>query len=279
VDCHHRRPTYRGRRRRRPRRCVDCVDERSQLHPVGRVARRYRRHGNTPSRSESTNRHRGRDLLVGWRIILADKTFRLLFANTVLVNSLILAPAPLLAAVMLGPLGFAPWQYALAFALPCVGGIGGSRLAHPLVARFGQHAVLRTSDALRACWSVGLAAVSSGVPGFALVIVVQFGLVTCAGIFNPVLATCLLEHLPATHAARALSAWSTTTKACVAVLTGLWGGPAEMTGPRIAVAVAGLLLLATPLLLPRQLHRNVALTADRLVCESPPHREPVTPPQ
>lgn len=229
-----------------------------------------------PSRSESAHRHRGRDLLDGWRIILAHKTFRLLLANTVLVNSLILAPAPLLAALMLGPLGFAPWQYALAFALPCVGGVVGARLASPLVARFGQHAVLRSSGALRACWSVGLAAVSSGVPGLALVIVVQFGLVTCAGIFNPVLASYRLEHLPATHAARALSAWSTTTKACVAVLTGLWGGLAEMTGPRIAVAVAGLLLLATPLLLPRQLHRNAALTVDRLVSS---HKEPVTPPQ
>ena len=43
---------------------------------------------------------------------------------------------------MLGQLGFAPWQYGLAFAAPCVGGLIGSRLARRLVARFGQHRVL-----------------------------------------------------------------------------------------------------------------------------------------
>ena len=51
------------------------------------------------------------------------------FLNTVLVNGLILATAPLLAVLMLGPLGFAPWQYGLAFGAPCVGGLLGARLA------------------------------------------------------------------------------------------------------------------------------------------------------
>ena len=35
----------------------------------------------------------------------------------------------LLAVLMLGRLGFKPWQYGLAFAAPCVGGLIGSRLA------------------------------------------------------------------------------------------------------------------------------------------------------
>ena len=67
-----------------------------------------------------------------------------------LVNGLIMATAPLLAVLMLGELGFAPWQYGLAFAAPCVGGLLGSRLARRLVARFGQHRVLRVRrDAAR----------------------------------------------------------------------------------------------------------------------------------
>jgi len=43
-----------------------------------------------------------------------------------------MATAPLLAVLMLGRLGFAPWQYGLAFAAPCVGGLIGSRLARRL---------------------------------------------------------------------------------------------------------------------------------------------------
>jgi MFS family permease len=46
---------------------------------------------------------------------------------------------------------------------------------------------------LRACWSVGLAFVFSGSGGLALVIAVQFGLVTCMGVFNPVLAAYRLD--------------------------------------------------------------------------------------
>ena len=67
-----------------------------------------------------------------------------------LVNGLIMATEPLLAVLMLGRLGFAPWQYGLAFAAPCVGGLIGSRLARRLVARFGQHRVMLTAGALRA---------------------------------------------------------------------------------------------------------------------------------
>lgn len=130
---------------------------------------------------------------------------------------------------MLGPLGFAPWQYGLAFALPCLGGIVGSRLARPLVARFGQSAVMRATGALRAIWPLGLAAVEPGMAGLALVIFVQLGLVTCCGIFNPVMATYRLEQLPIAHAARALSAWTISTKIMVAALTGLWAGIAALT--------------------------------------------------
>jgi hypothetical protein len=37
-------------------------------------------------------------------------------------------------------------------------------------------------------------------------------------------------------------------------MTALWGVLATLTSPRIAIAVAGILLLATPLLLPRREH-------------------------
>jgi MFS family permease len=201
-----------------------------------------------------TSAPRPRDLLDGWRHILGHPVLRPLFANTVLVNGLILATSPLLAVLMLGRLGFAPWQYGLAFAAPCVGGLVGSRLARPLAARYGRHRVLLAAGTLRACWSVGLAFVRPGVPGLVLVIVLQFGLVTCMGLFTPLFATYRLDRTASDRVARTLSAWSVSSKLTIAGLTALWGLLAGLAGPRAAIAAAGVLLLATPLLLPRHDH-------------------------
>ncbi|MFF7189109.1 MFS transporter [Streptomyces sp. NPDC008222] len=197
-------------------------------------------------------RMRAGDLLEGWRHIVTHPGLRPLFFNTIVVNGLIMASEPLLAVLMLGRLGFAPWQYTLAFAAPCVGGLVGSRLARPLAARFGQHRVLFAAGVLRACWSLGLAFVRPGVPGIVLVIVVQLGLVTCCGVYNPVLATYRLDHTAPDRVARTLSAWAVSSSASIAALTALWGLLAALTSPRTALAVAGVLLLATPLLLPRR---------------------------
>jgi MFS family permease len=199
-------------------------------------------------------RLRAGDLLEGWRCILTHPALRPLFFNTILVNGLIMATSPLLAVLMLGRLGFTPWQYGLAFGAPCVGGLIGSRLARRLVARFGRHKVMLTAGALRACWSLGLAFIRPGAAGLALVIAVEFGLITCMGVFNPVFATYRLDQTTTDRVARTLSAWSVTSNATIAALTALWGLLASITSPRTAIAIAGLLILTTPLLLPRHDH-------------------------
>jgi MFS family permease len=208
--------------------------------------------GSEPCLSQAdAPRLRAGDLFEGWRYILTHPALRPLFFNTILVNGLIMATLPLVAVLMLGRLGFAPWQYGLAFGLPCVGGLIGSRLAHPLVARFGQHKVMLTAGALRACWSLGLVFIGPGVAGIVLVITVQLGLVTCMGVFNPVFATYRLDQTKTDRLTRTLSAWSLTSNAAIAALTALWGLLASITSPYTAIAIAGVLLLATPLLLPR----------------------------
>ncbi|MEV5909822.1 MFS transporter [Streptomyces chartreusis] len=201
-----------------------------------------------------SERPRARDLRAGWRHLLAEPTLRPLFLNTVLVNSLIMASAPLLAVLMLGRLGFAPWQYGLAFAVPCLGGLLGSRLSRRLTDRHGSHRILLAAGTLRACWPVGLAFVGPGTPGLLLVMAVEFGLITCAGVFNPVLATSRLELTPPDRVTRTLASWSISTRTATAATTALWGWLAALTGPRTAIAVAGALLLATPLLLPWHEH-------------------------
>ncbi|MFJ8914416.1 MFS transporter [Amycolatopsis sp. NPDC102389] len=193
----------------------------------------------------------GRELREGWRFILTHPLLRPLFVNTIVVNGLIMATAPLMAVLMLGQLGFAPWEYAVAFAVPCLGGLIGARLSRPAVARYGRDRVLFVAGWLRVCWPVGLVFIQPGVPGLILVIVVEFCLITCIGVFNPVLATSRLEQVPLDRAARTLSAWSIAGKLTTASLTALWGLLAAFTGPRAAVGIAGALMLATPLLLPR----------------------------
>ena len=193
------------------------------------------------------------DLTAGWRHILAHPVLRPLFVNTVLVNALIMATEPVLTVLMLGRLHFPPWQYGLAFASPCAGGLAGARLAPRLAARFGEQPVLRVTGALRVIWPLWLVFVRPGPAGLALVIAVQLGLVTCIGMFNPVLASYRLGQIPADVAARMLSAWTVSGRLAIAVLTALWGVLAGLTTPRIALAAAGVLLLATPLLLPRRL--------------------------
>jgi predicted MFS family arabinose efflux permease len=194
------------------------------------------------------------DLLDGWRYILAHPALRSLFFNTVLVSGLIMATLPLVAVLMLGRLGFTPLQYGIAFGAPCIGGLIGSRLARRLVARFGRHKVMLTTGTLRACWSLGLAFIRPGAAGIVLVIAVELGLITCMGVFNPVFAAYRLDQTETDRVARTLSAWSVTSSATIAAMTAVWGLLASITSPRTAIAIAGLLLLSTPLLLPRHDH-------------------------
>ncbi len=196
-------------------------------------------------------RLRGGDLLIGWRFILADRELRALFGNTVTVNALILATEPLLAVLLLDELGWAAWQYGLAFGLPCAGGFLGARLAPRLVSRHGRHRVLLVAGTLRALWPVGLILVLPGAAGVLLVIAVELALITCIGVFNPVLATERLDRVPADRVTRVLLAWTVTSTAAVAALTALWGLLAALIGVRSAIGAAGALLLGTPLLLPR----------------------------
>ncbi|NYI96745.1 hypothetical protein HNR12_003022 [Streptomonospora nanhaiensis] len=62
----------------------------------------------TPARESRVPRMRAADLADGWRYVLADPVLRPLFLNTVPVNSLIMATAPLMSVLMLDDLGFAP---------------------------------------------------------------------------------------------------------------------------------------------------------------------------
>ena len=184
----------------------------------------------------------------------ATPALRPLFFNTVLVNGLIMATAPLLAVLMLGDLGFAPWQYGLAFGAPV------RRRPRRLAARAPARRAVRTApghahrrDAARVL--VGRPGLRR--PGVA-------GLVARhrrrSSAWSPAWASSTRCSPPTGSTSTAdrpgrphAAAWSITQqrhhrghdRRC-----GACSPP--LTGPRTAIAVAGLLMLATPLLLPRR---------------------------
>jgi MFS family permease len=208
-----------------------------------------RGHEEHPRRT--ADRLRPSELLDGWRHILTHRGLRALYVNNMVVSGLIMATEPLLAVLLLRQLRFAPWQYGLAFAAPCVGGLIGSRLARRVVTRHGQHNVLRAVGTLRVVWLIGLAFVRPGVAGLVTVIAVELAIIVNMSLYNPVLATYRLEHTPRELIARTLSAWSIGQQASIAIFTAAAGVLADATSPRAALAVAGVLILATPVLLPR----------------------------
>ncbi|MFC4942857.1 MFS transporter [Pseudonocardia sp. GCM10023141] len=204
-----------------------------------------------PTRGPATTL-RGADLLAGGRFILHDAVLRRLFLNGILVSGLIMATSPLLAVLLLGQYHYPAWQYGLAFGIPALGGFAGARLSGRLTTRWGRHRVLIVTGRLRSLFPLGLALVGPGVPGLVTVIIVEGLLITCMGIFNPISATERLQRAPAGHAAQVLTTWTAASRLVQAALMALWGVLATCTGPLAAITLSGLLLLATPLLLPRR---------------------------
>ncbi|MFE9321612.1 MFS transporter [Nocardia sp. NPDC052278] len=205
-----------------------------------------------PPPLRKTRTRRSSEIVEGWRYILTHHTLRRFFVNTMLVNGLIMAGEPLLSVLMLAHLHFPVWQYGLAFAVPCIGGLIGSRLARRIASRCGEQTVLRVFGTLRACWPLGLAFIRPGPAGLVIVMVTEFGLIICISIFNAVFAAYRLNNTETDRHARVLAAWSITSSISIAAITVTWGLLAQLTSPRAAIALAGVLLLATPFLLPRQ---------------------------
>ncbi|MGA5508325.1 MFS transporter [Streptomyces umbrinus] len=223
------------------------------------------RGGDTAAPRDRATGLRGADLLCGWRFILRDHTLRRLFLNSILVGGLIMATAPLLSVLLLGQYHFPAWQYGLAFGIPALGGFVGARLSARLVTRYGRYRIMTVFGWLRSLFPLGLAFVGPGIPGLLTVIIVEGLLITCMGIFNPIYATERLQRTPVDRTAQVLSTWSAISKLVQAALMVIWGILATLTSPLTAITMSGVLLLATPLLLPKRIHLSApepALSAE-----------------
>jgi MFS family permease len=216
---------------------------------------------------------RAGQLLDGWRHIFGHRQLRTLYLNNLLVGGLIMATEPLLAVLLLRQLGFPPWQYGLAFAAPCVGGLIGSRLARRSVTRFGPQRIFTVVGTLRCIWLIGLAFVRPGVTGLLTVIGIELAIIISMSLYSPVLATYRLEHTPKELIARTLSSWSIGQQASIAVFSALGGVLADATSTRIALGAAGLLILFAPLLLPRRENATVRAARSCTPAPGPPSVE------
>ncbi|MER7870160.1 MFS transporter [Streptomyces cellulosae] len=194
--------------------------------------------------------HLGRDIAAGWRYLLRHPGLRPLFFNALLFGGSVMMASPLMAVLMLDDLGLAPWQYGLALGLPCLGGVLGSRLTPLLTRRFGQRRTLLVSGVARTLWTVLLPLVPSGALGLLVIVAADFGLLLSAGVFNPSFTTYRMAATPDAFMSRVGTSWSVGAKTCQAAFVIAGGLIAAAAGVRGALLVAGLLCMASVLLLP-----------------------------
>ncbi|MFJ9351257.1 MFS transporter [Streptomyces sp. NPDC101237] len=200
--------------------------------------------------TRAADSHLGRDIAAGWRYLLRHPGLRPLFFNALLFGGSIMMTSPLMAVLMLNDLGLAPWQYGLALGLPCLGGVLGSRLAPPLTRRLGQRRVLLLSGVARTLWTVLLPLTPSGALGVCVIVAADFGLLLSAGVFGPSFTTYRMAATSDAFMSRVGTSWSVGSKSCQAVFMIAGGLIASATGVRGALLIAGLLCMASALLLP-----------------------------
>ncbi|MFQ3555206.1 MFS transporter [Streptomyces gramineus] len=211
--------------------------------------RRIRQPEPAPPARAATS-HLGWDITAGWQYLLRHPGLRPLFFNALLFGGSIMMTSPLMAVLMLDDLGLAPWQYGLALGLPCLGGVLGSRLTPLLTRRFGRRRVLLLSGVARTVWTILLPLTPSGALGVCVIVAADFGLLLSAGVFGPSFTTYRMAATSDAFMSRVGTSWSVGSKSCQALFMIAGGLIASAAGVRGALLIAGLLCMASALLLP-----------------------------
>jgi len=193
---------------------------------------------------------RAREAVKGWRYILGHGGLRALLVNAVIFGGGIMAAAPVVAVYMLRDLHLPPWQYGLAFGLPCLGGILGSHAAGPLVRHYGLRPVLLATGAGRALWMGLIPAAPPGTPGLVVIVIAETLLLFFAGSFNPVFAGYRANHTTAQRMSRVITAWSITSKLTQPVFVLATGIIVAATDARTAITATAALTLTSVAFLP-----------------------------
>jgi MFS family permease len=211
--------------------------------------RRLRAPEPAPAVRES-GRHRGAELLDGWRYLLNHPGLRPLYFNSMVFGGCIMATVPLLAVLMLRDLRFTSFEYGVALGVPCLGGFAGSLLAKRLVRRAGERRVLLIFGVARTLWLGLLALAPAGTAGLVVIIVSETVLLLCAGIFNPTFGSYRMSVTEDGFMARVFAAWSISNKCVQPVFIAAGGLLTAFTGVRVAVGAFAVVLVSSAALLP-----------------------------
>lgn len=195
-------------------------------------------------------RNRLAEITAGWRYIAGHSGLRLLFVNSQLFGGSMMAASPLLTVLMLRDLGFEPWEYGIAWGIPCLGGIAGALLVRPLTTRYGRRQVLLFAGVGRALWLWALAFMPAGAAGLILITTVEFLALFGSGVFNPAFATYRMTGTDDGYLSRVIACWQITSRTVQPVCIALGGLLAAVTSVRVALLVCGLGVLASSALLP-----------------------------
>jgi len=187
----------------------------------------------------------GKEIVAGWRYLLGDRALRLLFANALLFGSSMLMVVPLETVLMLNVLHVTPWQYGLVVGLPCLGGVLGARLSPRLVRRFGVRRVLLGAGIARTPWLLAIPLAAPGLGGLILLMATSFGLLLCAGVFNPVFTAHRMAITREDMMSRVLAGWSVGGRLTQPLFIAAGGALATVTSLRTAIAVAGILCVTS----------------------------------
>ena len=187
----------------------------------------------------------GKEIVAGWRYLLGDRALRLLFANALLFGSSMLMVVPLETVLMLNVLHVTPWQYGLVVGLPCLGGVLGARLSPRLVRRFGLRRVLLGAGIARTPWLLAIPLAAPGLGGLILLMATSFGLLLCAGVFNPAFTAHRMAITREDMMSRVLAGWSVGGRLTQPLFIAAGGALATVTSLRTAIAVAGILCVTS----------------------------------
>lgn len=191
-----------------------------------------------------------RQITSGWRYVVGVDALRSLFLNAMLFGGALRMATPVIAVFALRDLGLAPWQYGLVLGVPAIGGMVGARLAPSTQARFGSRQTLLGFGTARTLWMVWIAFAPDGTSGFVVVLMCEVLLMLCAGIFNPTYAARRTSIVEDRFMARVGATWPITAMTVQPIFMLIGAGLLALVGVRTTLAIAGVALISSSLLLP-----------------------------
>jgi len=204
----------------------------------------------------------------GWRYVFRRPALRALFANAMLFGGAVMWCSPLTTVLMLGELGFTPWQYGLALGIPGLGGIAGALLARRLIRRLGERRVLLTSGAARTVWLLPIPLATPDTMGLTTIVVANLLLLMSAGVFNPTFGSYRMSVTADDHMARVQTVWSIASRTVQPLFMVAGGVIAGLASVRIGLWIGAALVLLSVFLLPWRTVRDSAASEGPLDAEA-----------